>query len=129
MNYNTYKKRLTKNEMNVNLKELEHMKEDLWKIRKNIAKNVKTVPWTKENLEEVLKKLNINKAKDPHGLANVLFKDYIAGENLKDSLLILCNKIKQHQEIPDFLQIVNVTSIFKQKCDKSNLDNYRAFLY
>lgn len=102
INLKSYTDRLTKNKMVENLKELEVMKDDLWIMRNRIAENNKTIPWTMQNLNKVLKSLTSNKSKDPSGLSNILFKHNIAGDDLKESLLVLFNKMKMLQETPDF---------------------------
>ena len=86
INLKSYTDRLTKNKMVENLKELEVMKDDLWIMRNRIAENNKTIPWTMQNLNKVLKSLSSNKSKDPSGLSNILFKHNIAGDDLKESL-------------------------------------------
>ena len=70
------------------------MKENLWSIRQRIAEHNKSIPWNRKNLEVVLGKLNGNKSKDPCGISNIIFKQNIAGEDLKESLLILFNQMK-----------------------------------
>ena len=60
-------------------------------MRNEIAKYFKTPAWTKENLDNVLGKLNINKAKDPAGLSNIIFRKEIAGDNLKKSIFNVWN--------------------------------------
>ena len=56
-------------------------------------KNSKTEPWTLNDLEKAIKNLKNNKARDPHGWKNEIFKNEIAGKNLKISLLKLFNNI------------------------------------
>ena len=41
-------------------------------------------------------------------------------------MLLLVNGIKKEQLSIDFLELANITSIYKQKGEKSNLDNYRG---
>ena len=63
-------------------------------------------PWTLEELEAALKTLNNDKARDPNGWVNELFKEGIAGKNLKLSLLQFLNKMKakkRYQILSDWL--------------------------
>ena len=43
----------------------------------------KTPPWTLQDLQVVLDKLKTSKYRDPNGLANELFKQEAAGDDLK----------------------------------------------
>ena len=54
----------------------------------------KTKPFQMEELEEVLKGLKTNKARDPEGISRTIFKNNVIGTNLIESLLILFNKLK-----------------------------------
>ena len=83
-------------------------------------------PFTMEKLTQVLRKLKNNKARDPWGLIYELFKPNLAGEDLMNSLLLLFNGMKKHLIIPDFLLIANISSIFKNKGQKSDLNNDRG---
>ena len=78
------------------------------------VQNIKTKDWTLADLEVVLKELDADKAKDNEGFSNVIFKEWIIGDNLKDSLLILYNKIKNKQEIGSFLKRTNVAMVHKK---------------
>ena len=49
--------------------------------------NSKSEPWDMKNLEKALKSLKKNKARDPNRWTNDLFKEEVAGENLKLSIL------------------------------------------
>ena len=51
-------------------------------------------------LEKILKTLNPNKAKDPSLLSNMIFRNEIAGDKLKESLIIFFNKMKHEQISP-----------------------------
>ena len=86
----------------------------------------KSEPWTLGELEAALKTLKKDKARDPNGWVNKLFKEGIAGENLKLSLLQLLNKMKAKNEITDFVRLADVTTIYKGKGSKSDLLNDRG---
>ena len=65
-----------------------------------------------------------NKARDGHGHVYELFK--YGGNDLKDSLIKMCNIIKQKQIYPEVLKPSNITSLYKRKGEKSDLNNDRG---
>ena len=67
-----------------------------------------------------------NKSRDPHGLINELFKPDIIGSDLKLSLLNLFNEIKDKCHIPEFIQWANITSLYKGKGGRLDLENERG---
>ena len=69
-------------------------RENLCNVRPKEASENKTPPWNMSDLEEVLKRLKLNKSRDPMGLSNELFKSQIAGSDLKEAILCLMNQIK-----------------------------------
>ena len=73
-----------------------------------------------------MKQLKTNKATDPVGLINELFKPGVAGSDLFNSLLTLCNMVKIECKIPKFVELSNITSIFKNRGSKQDLDNDRG---
>ena len=70
-----------------------HIREKLLGIKLNRAAKRNTLDLKMEDLENVLKGLKSNKARDPDGLIRTIFKNSIIGSNLKTSLLKLFNKI------------------------------------
>ena len=86
----------------------------------------KTAPWDMEDLDIVLKKLKNNKSRDPHGLANELFKDEAAGEDFKLAILHLMNRIKDEQIYPKCLELCNISSIWKLKGPRNRFSSYRG---
>ena len=62
---------------------------------------------------------------DCEGYINEIFKQESIGENLKQSLLIMFNKLKQKQLIPKFMNICNITTVHK-KGSKTDLKNQRG---
>ena len=95
-------------------------------MRLEVSKNVKTEKWTPENLLNVLKGLKKNKSADPNGLIYELFRPEIIGTDLFASLLMLCNNVKDQLLIPQFMTLTDITSIYKQKGEKSDLENDRG---
>ena len=67
-----------------------------------------------EELETVLKKLMDDKSRYPDGLINKLFKPEVIGEDLKLSLLLMVNKIKDQGCVPDCLKKANISAIPKK---------------
>ena len=61
-----------------------------------------------KDLEEAIKELKTGKCRDHEG-----FKEEALGDDLKKSLLILYNKIKEKQEFPAFMQLANICAIYK----------------
>ena len=120
----TYKSRLTPNPITDDLEELKQLKEYLFKIRIRLAKKEVTEDWTMESLEKVLKSLKNNKARDAHGHIYELYK--YAGNDLKCSMLRMFNMIKKKQIYPEIFQSANISSFYKKKGDKSDLNNDRG---
>ena len=92
--------------MKADLEELKCLKDDLFNTRIKLATGKKSEPWTLEELEAALKTLKKDKARDPNGWVNELFKEGIAGKNLKLSLLQFLNKMKakmRYQILSDWL--------------------------
>ena len=122
----TYTDRMRNRPMKEDLEDLKNIKEDLFKLRLKLARRKKSKPWTLEDLELVLKSLKNDKARDPNGWANELFKDGVAGRNLKLSLLRFFNRMRAKNEIPDFIRLADVSTIYKGKGPKSELVNDRG---
>ena len=49
----------------------------------------KTLPWTIKKLDKFLKNLKNNKAMDPNGMINEVFKDGFIGTDFKNALIEL----------------------------------------
>ena len=107
-------------------KSLKELKENLCNQRLTLARLTKSPDWSLESLIKVLKNLKSNKSRDPHGLINELFKPGVIGNDLLTSVLVLVNKIKAEQKIPEFMEFANIVSIYKGKGEKSSLENDRG---
>ena len=105
---------------------LRFLLENLFNIRIKLSKLRKTEGWKKADLLKVTRQLKNNKAADPKGLISEIFKPNVAGSDLFNSLLILCNKVKSECEIPNFLEWTNISSIYKRKGLKTDLNNDRG---
>ena len=112
--------------MKSDIKELKRLKEELFDIRLSLANSNKSVPWSLNDLEMVLKSLKPGKSRDPNGWVRDLFFSEIAGKNLKLSILKLFNKIKEENFIPEFIRKADITTIYNGKGEKSNLENDRG---
>ena len=124
---NTYQHRLRHRNMKENYSYLKVLKDNLFYERLELSKLRKSASWTEENLEKVLKSLKPKKSADPAGLINELFRPEVAGSDVNCSLLVLSNKAKDECEIPDFVQSTNISSIYKRRGSRNDLDNDRGF--
>ena len=122
-----FEDRLKNKPINENLyNKMKKTKDDLCNLRFKFTKNNKTPDWTMKELNLVLKQLKNNKSRDPFGYINELFKNGVAGEDLKAAVLKLMNRIKSEQIYPKALEIANITAIYKNKGPKNNFDSYRG---
>ena len=106
------------------MKETEELKDILFSLRLQSASQEVSRDWTLEDLEKVLKATKPNKARDVHGHVYELFKN--GGRDLKLSLLKMFNLTRRFQEYPDILQLSSITSIYKLKGRKDDLNNDRG---
>ena len=123
---NMYINRLRDRPISPGFEKIKDLKMNLFEMRLKLASSIKSKDWTLENLDRVLKQLKNNKARDPNGLVNELFKQGVAGKDFKNSLLTLFNKIKQENKIPDYLKLADVATIYKGKGSKTDLKNDRG---
>jgi hypothetical protein len=122
----TYMHRLRNRPIKKEFEEIKIWKEELFEIRIELAKCNKSEPWTMEDLDLVLKHLKKGKARDPHGWTNELFSTDVAGKQLKLSMLMLLNKMKHENYIPEFIRLADVATIYKGKGEKCDLVNDRG---
>ena len=108
--------------MKPELKNLYDLKMNLIQLRFEVSSNVKSEEWSMDELILVLKKLKRNKSADSNGLVYELFRPEIIGKDLLSSLLMLCNQVKSQLAIPEFLTFTDITSIYKLKREKNDLD-------
>ena len=78
-----------------------------------------------KELEKALKDLKRNKSRDSEGLVNEIFKNEVIGTNLKKSLLVMFNSLKQKSMICEFMNHANITTVPK-KGPKIELKNQRG---
>ena len=122
----TYKTRLRNRPIKEKLSDVQIMKNQLFEARLKIASENKSKAWELKDLDAALKALKTDKARDPHGWVNELFKDGVAGHNLKLSLLHMFNKMKETNEIPEFVRLADISTIYKGKGPKTELINERG---
>ena len=122
----TYKHRLRPRIIKNGLEDIFYLKTALWNSRLEELLSNKSKPWNMQDLEKVLKSLKNNKTRDPLGMINEVFKAGCAGADLKISLLELFNGIKENQSIPKYMDLSNITTIFKQNGSKLSLDSERG---
>ena len=92
-------------------------------------KLVKSDPWSENDIDKVLSSLKKNKSRDPYNFINDIFKVGVVGTDLKNSMLLLFNKIKSEIEIPKLLHPVNIISIYKGKGKKDDLKNDKRYFH
>ena len=122
----TYLHRLRNRPIKEDFQEIKDLKTELFNIRLKLAQMAHTDPWTLSHLDKALKSLKDDKARDIHGWVNEIFKEGVAGKNLKLSLLKLLNNVKDKNYIPEFMELADVATIYKGKGDKFNLENDRG---
>ena len=122
----TYSHRLRQREMKTEYLDVFFLKSELWKYRMEELVCQKSKPWNLKDLIKVLKSLKNNKTMDPNGMINEIFKPGCIGTDLEEALLILFNGIKTKMSLPEFLTLGNITSIWKQKGSKKDMNSERG---
>ena len=70
-----------------------------------LAENTPSAPWTMADLDRALSCLKNNKSRDHAGYANELFKSGVIGSDMKNSLLLMFNRLKFEKLIPSFMRL------------------------
>ena len=118
---NTYIKRLKPNPTAEGFEDLYDAKQYLFNLQMKLAKDQVTQDWSIDELDKALKKCKNGKARDEYGFVYELFK--YGGFSLKSSLLKLFNLVKKTQKYPSIFSPANISSFWKRKGDKSDLEN------
>ena len=105
---------------------IQKLQEELCDERLKLTKQNKSPDWDMKDLEFALGKLKKNKARDPHEIANEIFRPEVAGLELKKSLVMMFNKMKSQTFIPEFARLKNISTIFKNKGSRLQLQNDRG---
>ena len=101
-------------------------KVSLWKLRSEKLKNTQSPNWVIKDLRTAIKSLKNNKTRDPSGLLNELFKAPVMGRDLESAILKLVNGIKSGFVIPMNVQMSNITTIYKMKGSRHDLESDRG---
>ena len=112
--------------MNEEFEEIFKLKTLLWNVRLNQVKTRITRKWNEADLDKVIKTLKKNQSIDPNNMINEIFLPSAMGSNLKSGLITLMNEIKSEMLIPYNLQLANISSIYKNKGSKFDLQNDRG---
>ena len=83
-------------------------------MKMKIAEAEESPPWDMNDLEAALSNLKNNKARDSEGFINEIFKSDVIGNDLKKSLLVMFNKMKEAKLISMFLNIATITTVPKK---------------
>jgi hypothetical protein len=121
-----YKDRLRHRIARPEYSQMKEQKEYLFNLRLKLSKTRKSSDWNHSDIFKVMKKLKVNKATDPVGLVSELLKPGVAGCDVVNSVLTLCNMIKGECKIPEFVQLTNITSIYKNKGSRQDLNSDRG---
>ena len=117
-----YKERLRTRPTRPDINELGQRKQNIFELKLAIAESKKSKKWTMLDLEGALGDLKNNKSRDDEGLINEIFKSSVIGEDLKKSLLLMFNRLKEEKIIPIFMNYANITTVPK-KGSKLLLEN------
>ena len=67
-----------------------------------------------------------NQCRDPNGMLNELFKPSVMGQDLKRAVVALMNGVKLEMEFPDFMQQYNISTLYKNKGSRFEMENERG---
>ena len=109
-----YKERLQPRPHHPSIKIAKILRKRLIKMKMNIAKKTVSKQFSMDDLGKVLTNLKSGKSRDPIGISREIFSLSNIGNNLKESLLTLCNKIKEQGVIPEFMRETTITTIPKK---------------
>ena len=122
----TYTERLRNRDMSPELMNIYFLKKELWECRNEEMKYKKTDAWNHKDLDVVIRSLKNNISRDPNGMVNEVFKHGFMGTDLKEALLNLFNGIKSNMFIPMFMTLSNITTIYKNKGSRMDMNNDRG---
>ena len=109
-----YKERLRMRPMKIEMKPIMKMKKKIFAMKMKLASRKKLPDWSISDLDKALAKLKTNKSRDFEGYSNEIFKNNIIGTNLKMSLLVMFNKMKEKNLIPKLFNCANITTVPKK---------------
>ena len=91
-----------------------------------LSSQQKSDDWDLANVKKICKKLKAGKSRERDDIIFELFKPDFARENLFESLKLMFNGLRRNLSIPDFLQNVSITSLYKNKGRKNKFSNQRG---
>ena len=119
-----FKKVLENRPIKPELEEHQKEREKLCEQRiKTASKNI-TPDWSHEDVKYVIKNLKKKKSRDPLGFSNELIQN--GGNDLHAAIVKMMNNIKKQQVVPQCLKPCNITSLFKNKGSRKDLNQYRG---
>ena len=121
-----YVHRLRHRDINPDLTTLKELKEDLWERRFKLLSQIQSTDWSREQVLQVMSNLDVNKARDPLGYTNHIFKPGVCGPDLVDAVTKLVNGTKNEMSTPEIMQLNNISTIYKNKGSRFDLVNDRG---
>ena len=122
----TYQERLKNRAMKTELMDMYFLKEELWQSRVKELIYKKTKPWSIQEMRKATKSLKKNRTKDPNGMINELFMNECAGEDLEKALVKLITGIKDTYHFPEYILRENISTIYKNKGSRLDMNNDRG---
>ena len=93
------------------------LKMELYSLRFEVSKNIKSENWSEDDLMQVLKRLKRNKSSDSNGFFLWIISPWCYWQR---SILFT---VKTQLIIPKFLTFTDITSLYKSRGDNSDLDS------
>ena len=122
----TYQNRLEHRKISERYEDLRKIKNELWDIRFELLKVKPASTWNLKDVENAAKSLKNNQSRDPNSMINELVKPSFAGTDLQRAILNMMNLILESFEVPEQLLYADITSIYKNKGSRMNLENDRG---
>ena len=104
------------------MKIVQRIQKKVINLKLRMAMTKKSQPFSMGELEVVLKGLSSGKARDASGISREIFQPSNIGSDLKNWLLLLCNKVKQQGNIPKFMLKTTISTI-PRKGTQTELNN------
>ena len=109
-----YKDRLRSRPYRPDLENMKERKKMIFDMKMQLAQAKSSPKWTMEDLDRALGNLKNNKSRDFEGYLNEIFKNGVIGTDLKQSLLLMFNKLKSEKMISKFMNFASVTTVPKK---------------
>ena len=118
----TYQNRLSHKPIQEDWKEVQELKESLFRSRISCSSSAIPLDWTISEIKKVCSKLKSGKARDRDDLIFELFNPNVCGDDMIQSLQKMVNAIKNDLKIPEFMKKVAITSLYKNKKAKPSIE-------